>query len=149
METTVHCRLIYMCHGLQPTFTSFPALFVTHLIVTRESSTAKIVLEGVGIEQWFTFLVTRHLNLQTPPASFLIGPTTLGLGNCSNSFYARPRHRVGDPVHVCLVCFLNPLCFLTAFVRLRGKSTTSFSRPSRRSTMRGSISYHETPKEND
>ena len=54
---------------------------------------------------------------------------------------------VGDPVHVHLVYFLNLLYFLTAFVRPRGKFTTSF--PSRRSTMRGSIPYHKTPKEID
>ena len=109
------------------------------MIVTHESSTAKIVLEVVGNEQ------RRRI-----PSHFLVSTTSItrplrrrlvyilqlwAWGTVRAGFtLAHDTVPVRDPVHVYLVCFLNPLCFLTAFVRPRGKSTTPFSKSSQ---------YHE------
>ena len=65
----------------------------------------------------FTFLDIHHLNHWTPPASFGIGPTTLGLVNCSNSFYARPRHRTRRRPGSCLPCMFPEPPLLSYSVR--------------------------------
>ena len=105
----------------------FTLLAVVIVIVTRESSTAKIVRRRIPSRFLVsTTSITRPLQcrLAYVPQLWTWGTVRTG------STLVHDTVPVGGPVHVYLVYFLNPLYFITAFVRPRGKFTTSFSESS-------------------